>query len=120
MGIPSVKRLEANFPGKGKKLRKLMEVPSRADDCQTVKEWIAMCLRPPSAISKLMCALDEVLDGFVVECLFGDSIEFPDMEYVNLGDAYNTTIIYDHITLTFKIQSWGDWVEVAERAGRHY
>jgi len=33
------------------------------------------------------------------------------IEYVNTGDTYNTTLIYDYKTGRFYIGSWGGWVE---------
>lgn len=31
--------------------------------------------------------------------------------YLNTGDTYNTTVLYETETETFHLVSWGDWVE---------
>ena len=33
------------------------------------------------------------------------------LSYVNMGDTYDTTLIYDHATGRFYVGAWGDWVE---------
>jgi hypothetical protein len=33
------------------------------------------------------------------------------LEYVNMGDPYDTTLIYDLSTGRFYVGAWGDWVE---------
>ena len=35
--------------------------------------------------------------------------------YVNMGDTYNTTVLYDTVADRFHITSWGDWVEKYDR-----
>ncbi len=41
------------------------------------------------------------------------------MEYVNMGDAYAPTVIYDTERGKFSIESWGEWMEKQERSGRY-
>jgi hypothetical protein len=38
--------------------------------------------------------------------------------YVNTGDTYSTTIVYDVERDKFYVTSWGDWVEAWERRHR--
>jgi hypothetical protein len=33
------------------------------------------------------------------------------LSYVNMGDTYDTTLLYDHKTGRFSVGSWGDIVE---------
>jgi hypothetical protein len=33
------------------------------------------------------------------------------LEFVNMGDTYDTTLIYDFSTGRFYVGAWGDWVE---------
>lgn len=120
MSFPSAKRLELHFPGKGKELRSLIEGTVKPDTYGTVREWIKACYHKPKTIECQMLAINEVLEGHGVEAVFGDDPRWPDMEYVNMGDTYTTTIVYDWTKDRFEIASWGDWVERAERNGKEY
>lgn len=70
-----------------------------------------------------LTALDEVLEGFGVEYITRDCAEVFDdsdlvAEYINMGEAYATTIVYSHIhTTDWFVTSMGDFVEAAERRG---
>jgi hypothetical protein len=39
------------------------------------------------------------------------------LDYVNMGDTYDTTLIFDHRKGRFIVSSWGDIVE-RDRTGR--
>lgn len=60
-----------------------------------------------------------LLEGFGVECIAEGGANSPsDMygsdilaEYVNLGDTYTTTILYDYRAQRFYVTSYGDFVE---------
>jgi hypothetical protein len=64
-----------------------------------------------------MFILDELIGGFGVEAIRGsrnwDSF-YCDIcgEYVNLGDTYDCTLLYDTVKRKYLITSWGDWVEL--------
>ena len=56
------------------------------------------------------------------ELLNGDGVEYiaseqdtmrsrAGLEFVNMGDTYDTTLIYDFSTGRFYVGAWGDWVE---------
>jgi hypothetical protein len=45
---------------------------------------------------------------------YGDIIA----EYVNMGDSYILTLIYDNDRDSFYVTAWGDYVETQERNGR--
>lgn len=40
-------------------------------------------------------------------------LDFNGLEYVNLGDTYDCTLVYDHAKARFYVTSWGDIVESA-------
>ena len=77
-----------------------------------------------NAIRKLnheeaMEAINEALGGCGVEVLradnewdsyYGDIVA----EYVNMGDTYDVTILYDINECKYEVTSWGDWVEMME------
>jgi hypothetical protein len=66
---------------------------------------------------------NKILDGHGIEPVraegvwdryYGDVIAL----YVNMGDTYESTLVYDVDKNRWWITSWGDWLEAEERAGR--
>ena len=103
MLYPSVKRLREAFPGKALRLRAIME------ECGDQGE----------ELEGTMDQLDTVLDGHGVELISGsgdtaaNDSYFPDVQalYVNMGDTYNTTIVYDLVDERYLLTTMGDEVE---------
>lgn len=67
-------------------------------------------------------AANEVMgDGaFGTEAINGESFEngffaYAEALYINTGDTYNATIVYDVREGRFFVTSWGDWLEDHER-----
>ena len=56
--------------------------------------------------------MDEAVGGYGVEALGPQGASWPPHEYVNMGDAYATTLIYTRKTDTVSV---GDWGSIAER-----
>ena len=57
---------------------------------------------------------DRLLNGHGVEYIQSqaDTMRSQDgLSYVNMGDTYDTTLLYDHKTGRFSVGSWGDIVE---------
>ena len=57
---------------------------------------------------------DRLLNGNGVEYIqsHADTMRSQDgLSYVNMGDTYDTTLLYDHKTGRFSVGSWGDIVE---------
>lgn len=100
-GYPSVKTLVSGLritPAQAKELRGLMSTPARA-----------------------LAAADKMINGFGVEYIASsdDTMRVRDgLEYVNMGDTYDTTLVYDHGSHRFKVTSWGDLVEADMRLPR--
>ena len=65
-------------------------------------------------IKRTLTRAGEMLDGFGVEYLVPDNGAQP-VAYVNMGDTYNTTLMFDHEKNRFLIGSWGDIVESQPR-----
>ena len=71
-------------------------------------------------IDAAMELANEMLQGHGVECIWGYADpnsfrEAPDIEYVNMGDPYVPTVIYDRVTGRFL---WGEcWGNIVERRG---
>jgi len=75
-----------------------------------VKQWVGQCFNMPSDNELIMAALDEVIDGYGTEAIFsadGLDVRF---SYVNMGDTYNTTIVYNHRGYSYHVACYGDFV----------
>ena len=79
------------------------------------------------AADRRLAAISDERAGFGVEALFVDESDhnvppgIPDALYVNRGDPYVRTRLYDAAEDRFLDIAWGDWLEAAEahrRAGR--
>lgn len=116
--LPSLKRLEQNFPGKGAELRAVLTGRRDPESFTAVHTWVEQCRHRPRYLELQMAALNVVLEGHGVESIQKDgTYGTPEALYVNMGDTYNTTIIWDDGRQTWFVESWGDWVEKAERRG---
>ena len=93
MKLPSVKTLEAAFPGKGRALRRLLQDASAVNEHPAALARIAECYHPPGMADKRMAALNAELEGHGVEFVpRGNNARSPAFDYVNMGDTYTTTI----------------------------
>lgn len=82
------------------------------------KELEAACATPwGRAIERAMDRANDTLRGSGVESVRLETRRGPDLvfDYVNFGDTYDTTLVYDHHANRFRITSWGDMVEAWER-----
>lgn len=75
------------------------------------QHWCNQCYNPPSQNELVMAALDDVLDGFGVEAIF-DPDDSSNLigTYVNQGDTYNATVVYDMDNDTYCLSTLGDWM----------
>jgi len=60
--------------------------------------------------------VDKIIGGHGIEAIRGESYRggyYGDIVglYVNMGDTYNATVVYDTETGEFELTTWGDWVE---------
>lgn len=124
---PSIKTLEAAFPGHGKVLRKIIDaeaITAKGVDMTGLlpktAAWVCSCFNYPAEVEIQLRAASELLEAYGTEAIFGDRITQPDLEYVNMGDTYNTTIVYDYIKDRFMVTTVGYWIERQERNGTHY
>ena len=76
------------------------------------------------AADRRLAALSAETGGFGVEALFVDDADrsvspgLPDILYVNRGDPYTPTTLYDVAQDLFVRAGWGDWLECAEAERR--
>ena len=71
-------------------------------------------------VEKAMRDADKILGTHGVEAVFeeGDYDGDAAMTYLNTGDTYAMTLVYDVGEDELYVSTWGDWVEWAERKGR--
>ena len=66
--------------------------------------------------------ISDIIDGFGVEYVPSKLDTYSravGLEYVNMGDTYRPTIIYDRMTKRFTCESWGGIVETQPRSFSH-
>ena len=98
MRLPSVKTLRTIAPTAANTLRFVL---------QQYEE-------DKSTLQQTMEEANVIIDGHGVEYIRHkkDSSKFAfGIEYVNMGDTYRTTLLFDHAVGSFKVGSWGDIVE---------
>jgi len=81
---------------------------------ESVSTWVNQCYNMPSKLELKLCAINEVLEGFGVEYIEHINDTFTEvygLDYINLGDTYIPTVIYNHSRNCWHYRSWGDIVE---------
>jgi hypothetical protein len=75
--------------------------------------WLNCCHNTPTESEIRMDMINEALDGCGTEALDENPswFPYPHYVYVNMGDTYDTTIIFDYKENTFLCGSWGDIAE---------
>jgi len=87
---------------------------------ESVKQLRSQCYNPPKVIDEQMEALNGLIEGFGIEALtnenFWHSHYWQDTYglYVNQGESYALTIVYNVIDDIFEFTSMGDFVESME------
>jgi hypothetical protein len=91
------------------------------DQFKSVNHMRKQCYNPPNELNEKMEALNELIDGHGIESsrmegyyknhYWSDCICL----YVNQGDTYAITIIYDVVNDRIEFTSWGDWIEAMEQ-----
>jgi len=113
--IPSLKKLKEFFgqymehdygdeaPGKLRELRRNLEF------------W-----RDGEIKSRTMLRIaDDILQGHGLEHLMSEN-QRAEAVYVNMGDTYNATLLFDLNKGRMWATTWGDWVETEERKGNRF
>jgi len=104
-------RIQGIEPDKAKELRELLERKRKTRDYASVQSWESHCYNPPTYLERMMRAANEIIGGYGVEYIpKGNNAKSPAIEYVNLGDTYDTTLLLidgDKI----RVGCWGDIVE---------
>lgn len=122
---PSVRRLRRAFPYLNDlrlvQVRDLIHGTADPLQFKPVKTWAESCRHPPKQLDLILEALNVVLKGHGIEPLslegvwnsryFGTVLAL----YVNTGDPYAPTILYDTELDRFVLSCQGDFLEMLER-----
>jgi hypothetical protein len=81
-----------------------------AENYESVESWIRQAYHRPRESSLIMTALDELLEGYGVESIEDEGGEIR-ASYVNMGDSYVITIIFDG---DYHIASYEDYITELE------
>ena len=74
----------------------------------TVTAWKRGCYNPPSLVEMKMEMFNRLIEGYGCEALHdGYWFPYPDYTYVNLGESYVATVIYDRRLGKYKVEDWG-------------
>ena len=116
MRLPSTRTIESAFPGHGRELRRLLEDPSAARRHPAAVARRAECYHPPTFLDQLLHALDAEAEAHGVEYIAHRDDGFRNdemrgLEYLNVGDPYTPTLIYNHSADTWRVCGYGDIIE---------
>jgi hypothetical protein len=118
--FPSKKKLEEFCPGYGAELRRIFDDKDSIEEIKEVRDWLASCHHSPRLLERRLYALDVIAKTCGVEyiastidtCRTGCGLS-----YLNTGDTYVLTIIYDHLSDTWSVRSIDDVLDA--RPGRY-
>lgn len=114
MRLPSIRTLESAFPGHGRALRRLLEDDRAVREHPAAIARRAECFPSPTLLDLRLRALNAEAETCGVEYIAHRDDGMRDiygLEYLNTGDTYATTIIYDHSRGSWRVGCWGDVVE---------
>lgn len=80
---------------------------------ETVRTWIGQCHHEPAIIEQMLCAANEIMDGFGIEVIrssktwqqFWCDVRFV---YINAGDVYVPTLVFNTVAQSFSINCMAD------------
>lgn len=118
-------------PSKARLMRELNISPETADTVRglirgEITTWdatrfpasnrgFAACYHKPRRVDRILTCLNEVLEMHGVEAIWGVDEFWPAAYYLNAGDTYIPTILFNRITGAFSLTCWGDFYERNQR-----
>ena len=114
MKLPSVKTLETAFPGKGRTLRRLLESDAAVSKHPAAAARRAECFHAPTLLDQRMHALNAEAETCGIEYIAHRNDSWREdfgLEYLNTGDMYTPTLIFDYARDSWCVASWGDIIE---------
>lgn len=118
--IPSRKTLVDAFGEEvGAKLRRILEGDESVLPQESDYRYRHM-YRPPRKLDRILDAANEAMGGHGTEGIRCEKVWDPYFcniiaVYVNMGDTYDTTLLYNTDTDSVVVTSFGDWVERNDR-----
>ena len=117
--FPSIGRIQKFFGidnAKAETVRGLLDRSIDPESLPIIKNWLKTMQHEPRKIEKIMEALNVTLEMFGIEAIrFEDWIDnyYCDIcaTYLNTGDTYAPTILYDTKNKKFILTTFGDFVE---------
>lgn len=123
MRYPSVDTLQKTFNLERNvaiKFRKLLDGRLDPMTFESVHNWVRQCYHMPMKRELKMEAANELLNGHGVEAINAVDHIIPRAVYVNMGDTYKITLLYDTSDSCYRIMSYGDFIEWRERKGEKF
>jgi hypothetical protein len=115
MNLPSVKTLNSAFPGKGKELRRALELSRKElKEHSAGKKRAEECYHPPTTYDIRLHVLDAIAETCGVEYVAHNDDTMganKGFDYLNVGDPYILTIIRFAATGRYVVACYGDIVE---------
>ena len=117
MRAPSIKTLCEGLHlerDKAKLIRALIKKEQKTRDetlFPSTAAWIQSCYHEPKWVERVLSCFNEILEGHGVEAIEGEDFRWPLMAYVNLGETYQSTLLFCYKTQNFRVQSVGDYLE---------
>lgn len=78
---------------------------------EAVRNWRDRLYSEPLDYELKLRAIDSIMDAHGVEVLIADETGKAIASYVNTGDTYSATVLYDLENEEFLVTSWGDFYE---------
>lgn len=103
-------------------LRALIKGRLNPADFETVSTWIKRCHHEPAHIEQVLCAANEIMEGFGIEVIRSSKVwrEFwcdARYVYINAGDVYAPTLVFNTLAQTFTIACMADLADRMATAG---
>ena len=93
----------------------------KLDQFKSVQHLRKQCFNPPDRVNEQLEAINELTDGCGIESIRIDGYHHSNYWtdciglYINMGDTYLLTIIYNVIDNQFEFSSWGDFYESKQK-----
>lgn len=117
--LPSIKTLRAVFQDRAHEARRILEMRRDQLEAHPVgAARVAECHHAPQTRDLRMTILNALdsglhgVEGFVIGRRNGDA---DTVWYLNAGDTYTPTLVF--WAGAYRVESWGDRVEILERQG---
>lgn len=109
MDLPDLEELDLSDVGKSLQILAIVDGLESPKKYDLVRDWCDRCYHEPKEYKLKLEAISVIMGESGVEVLVEDGKAIA--SYVNNGDTYKPTVVYDHEEQEFLITSWGDFLE---------